>query len=64
MLDGEYSSLQHAQVRRDMFLFAKKAFTVRLMLNLVAAAEESSTGVSSGTGLTVLETGACLGPEL
>jgi hypothetical protein len=33
ILDGENSSLQHAQVRRDMFLFAKKAFTVRLMLN-------------------------------
>ena len=47
-----------------MFLFAKKAFTVRLMLNLVAAAEESSTGVSSGTGLSVLETGARLRPEL
>ena len=32
--------------------------------NLVAAAEESSTGVSSCTGLSVLETGARLRPEL
>ena len=36
----------------------------RLMLNLVAAAEELSTGVSSAIDLTVLETDALLGPEL
>jgi hypothetical protein len=39
VLVGENSSLQHAWP--DIFLFAKKAFAVRLMLNLVAAAEES-----------------------